>query len=82
MSMPNRNIVKLYDADSYYHVYNRGVDKRDIFLDDQDCAVFLGLLKRHLDKKPYIGSQGRNYEWLVNDIEIVAFCLMPNHFHL
>lgn len=46
--MPARNIVKQYDVDSYYHVYNRGVNKRKIFVDDEDYVVFLGLLKRYL----------------------------------
>lgn len=80
--MPCRNIVKIYDSNTYYHIYNRGVEKRNIFLDDQDYAVFTGLLKRHLDVEPSIGSQGREHEWLTNDIELTAFCLMPNHFHL
>lgn len=80
--MPGKNIVKKYDAEAYYHVYNRGVEKRNIFLDDQDYAVFLGLLKRYLDEEPAIGSQSRQCEWLGDDVEIVAFCLMPNHFHL
>lgn len=80
--MPNRNIVKIYDVNSYYHLYNRGVEKRDIFVDDQDYSVFLGLLKRYLDIKPSVGRQGREYDWLANDVELTAFCLMPNHFHL
>lgn len=80
--MPNKNIVKIYDVDNYYHVYNRGIEKRQIFLDDQDYAVFINLLKRHLDSKPYTGSLGREYAWLSGQVEVVAFCLMPNHFHL
>lgn len=80
--MPSRNIVKMYEVDTYYHLYNRGVEKRKIFLDNQDYAVFLGLLKRHLGEKPCIGSRGREYYWLTNDVEVIAFCLMPNHFHL
>lgn len=80
--MPNRNIVKVYDIDSYYHVYNRGVEKRPIFLDCQDFSVFVSLLKRHLDDKPHSGSLGREYVWLAGQVEVVAFCLMSNHFHL
>lgn len=80
--MPNRNIVKMYDINSYYHIYNRGVEKRKIFLDDQDYAVFLSLLKRRLDACFVVGSRGREYDWLANEVEVVAFCLMPNHFHL
>lgn len=80
--MPCRNIVKMYDVNTYYHLYNRGVEKRKIFLDDQDYAVFMGLLKRHLDVDLVVGSHGRQYKWLADEVEIIAFCLMPNHFHL
>ena len=80
--MPSRNIVKMYDINSYYHVYNRGVDKRDLFIDDQDYAVFLELFKRYLGKKPGVDSRGREVVSLASGVEVVAFCLMPNHFHL
>lgn len=46
--MPARNARKSYLADSYYHIYNRGVEKRQIFLDSQDYAVFLSYLKEYL----------------------------------
>lgn len=80
--MPNCNVVKIYDTNTYYHVYNRGVEKRNVFLDDQDYAVFTSLFKRYLSEKPFVGSKEHEYEWLANDVEVTAFCLMPNHFHL
>lgn len=46
--MPARNAIKQYIANSYYHIYNRGVEKRDIFLDEQDCGVFLSYIKEYL----------------------------------
>ncbi len=46
--MPARNTVKLYLEDSYYHIYNRGVEKRVIFQDSQDYGVFLSYLKDYL----------------------------------
>ena len=46
--MPSKNEVKVYIEDSYYHIYNRGVEKRNIFLDDQDYSVFLSYLKTYL----------------------------------
>ena len=82
MLMPSKNVVKIYLPDSFYHAYNRGVNKRVIFKDSFDYAVFLNLLKRHLSKKPVEDSSGREYVWLAQDIDLVAFCLMPNHFHL
>ena len=46
--MPSKNAIKEYEAGAYYHVYNRGVEKRKIFLDQQDYATFLGCLKLYL----------------------------------
>ena len=46
--MPARNSIKEYIENSYYHLYNRGVEKRLIFLDDQDYSVFLSYLKEYL----------------------------------
>lgn len=46
--MPAKNVVKIYLEDSYYHVYNRGVNKQVIFRDEYDYKVFLSLLKRYL----------------------------------
>lgn len=46
--MPAKNTIKEYISDGYYHIYNRGVEKRDIFLDQQDYAVFLSYLKEYL----------------------------------
>lgn len=80
--MPSRNTVKQYVADSCYHVYNRGVEKRNIFLDDEDYAVFLNLLKRYLAPHKESDQWGRLYLNYFNRVELLAFCLMPNHFHL
>lgn len=46
--MPARNVIKPYVENGYYHIYNRGVEKRNIFLDNQDYAVFLNYLKEYL----------------------------------
>jgi len=46
--MAPKNSVKNYQENSYYHLYNRGVEKRCIFQDEQDCAVFLSYLKTYL----------------------------------
>lgn len=49
--MAARNTIKDYVPNSYYHIYNRGVEKRNIFLDPQDFAVFLSYLKIYLEPK-------------------------------
>lgn len=46
--MPARNSIKQYSENGYYHIYNRGVEKRKIFLDQQDYSVFLSYLKEYL----------------------------------
>jgi len=82
--MPSRNIIRSYLENSYYHIYNRGVEKRDIFLDDQDYKVFLHFLKRYLTKPPESPEQVRPL-WrsdLFDKIKLIAYCLMNNHFHL
>jgi putative transposase len=80
--MPCRNIIKTYNPNSYYHIYNRGVEKRKIFIDDQDYAKFESLLKRYLSNKPTKDSRGRSYIFLGDKVSLIAFCLMPNHFHM
>ena len=39
--MPQKNTHKIYYADGFYHVYNRGVEKRDIFQEERDSIVFV-----------------------------------------
>mgnify|MGYP001566910212 FL=1 len=46
--MAAKNSVKEFVPDAYYHLYNRGVEKRTIFLDDRDRAVFISYLKTYL----------------------------------
>jgi len=73
----------------YYHIYNRGVDKREIFADDSDYYRFLKSLKEFNQIEPIISLyiKGRinvAAEPLKTDklVEIIAYCLNPNHFHL
>src|SRR3989344_1972051 len=49
--MPAKNSRKQYLENGYYHIYNRGVEKRKIFLDRQDYSVFLSYLKEYLSPK-------------------------------
>lgn len=80
--MPGRNIVKLYAPESFYHVYNRGVNRRTIFKDVTDYAYFCSLFARHLSVKPTHDTKGRPYPHLREQLDLLAYCLMPNHFHL
>ena len=52
--MASKNSIKTYAENSYYHLYNRGVEKRNIFLDEQDYSVFLSYLQTYLLPKDLI----------------------------
>lgn len=80
--MPSRNIIKPAAPDSYYHVYARGVDRQKIFREPADYEMFLRLLTRYLSLKESRNSNSRTYTNFYNRLDLVAFCLMPNHFHL
>lgn len=51
--------------DKYYHVYNHGVHKNNIFQRDENYLFFLQKYKEHIEPV----------------IDTFAFCLLPNHFH-
>src|SRR3990167_5250179 len=80
--MPSRNTVKEFAPDHYYHIYNRGVEKRQIFLDDQDYTVFIGLIKKYLTGQNNNKNNRHKFENLSGQVELLAYCLSPNHFHL
>jgi putative transposase len=82
VGMPSKNSRKIFITDSFYHVYNRGVEKRVIFIDDDDYAYFLYILKRHLSSEEIKDKSGRPYTKYSGDLELLSFCLMPNHFHI
>ena len=88
--MPIRNVS--FANGYYYHVYNRGVNKRKIFLDNQDHQRAIDTLQYYL----YSGHRLRfSYYRRLNDqlkqeyssylmaqtVGIVSYVLMPNHFH-
>lgn len=52
---------------NYYHVYNRGVNRERIFILDENWLFFLRRLRHYFDR---------------NLATILAYCLMPNHYHL
>lgn len=86
--MPARNIIKTYVENGYYHIYNRGVEKRDIFLDKQDCVVFQRYLKLYLsppEEVKKMNEEKLNRFLPLNmhhEIDLLSFALMPNHIHL
>ncbi len=76
-----------FSEGEYYHVYNRGVDKRLIFTGDYDHKRFIALLFLCNSEKPVDFSVTGKLPWDLIDrgetiVDIGAYCLMPNHFHL
>jgi REP element-mobilizing transposase RayT len=52
--------------DVYYHLYNRGNNRQSIFFEPENYLYFLGGIKKYL----------------VPVVDIVAYCLMPTHYHV
>ena len=88
--MPRRKIT--FVEKELYHICNRGVEKRDIFLDDKDYFRAIHDLYEFNDTSPalnlyYKTASLQSYETRSRKIknpivEILAFTLMPNHYHL
>lgn len=80
--MPTRNVIKQFASDKYYHVYSRGSNKQTIFHDEPDYLFFLSLFKRYLSDQPTVNPRHGTYHNYNKQIELLAYCLMPNHIHL
>jgi putative transposase len=50
---------------SFYHIYNRGNNKQEIFFEEKNYHHFLNLFQKYL----------------ASFVDVYAYCLMPNHFH-
>lgn len=57
----------VYAPGAYYHIYNRGVNRQPVFFADRNWAFFIRRLRDYFTDDRAI---------------IVAYCLMPNHYHL
>lgn len=52
--------------DQYYHLYNRGNNRQAVFFEPENYVYFLKSIKKYLQGK----------------VEIIAYCLMPTHYHI
>src|SRR5438552_3812028 len=55
-----------FQPENLYHIYNRGNNKEIIFFENRNYIFFLEKVKKHICKNS----------------DLLAYCLMPNHFHL
>jgi len=85
--MSVRKVV--FGVDEFYHLYSRGNDKRKIFLTDSDYQRFICLLYAansstpiHLSDLHQWSSEVWEQKRAETLVDIGAYCLMPNHFHL
>lgn len=63
--MPCRESI--FYSGNLFHIFCRGNEKRDIFLEEDDYNRFLTRMKEYK---------------IIHKISIICYCLMPNHFHL
>lgn len=59
--------ARIIGNSGYYHIVARGIGKQILFEDESDYLFFLGTLKKYK---------------MEEDFEVIAYCLMENHFHL
>lgn len=73
----------------FYHIYNRGVDKRIIFEDKQDFFQFIQMLDYFNQEEAFGSMEKYKYPKNIKQrgkasllVEIIAYCLNKNHYHL
>lgn len=76
-----------FSVGEYYHLYNRGVEKRNIFTDKNDWARFYKLLYLANSTIPFRFTDLKDQTIDTIDrgdpiVAIGAYVLMPNHFHI
>jgi putative transposase len=78
-----------FAVDEFYHIYNRGVEKRTIYQDPQDYKRFMELLyvantSGPTDLRDIKSNHDNVYDWERDNplVAIGVYCLMPNHFHI
>lgn len=92
--MPGREISFINNG--IYHVFNKTIDNKKIFSDQSHCYLFLRLIRYYRSSLPRLSYSA--FKNLKSDlqlafekdldnsdfhqVEIYAYCLMPNHFHL
>ncbi len=57
--------IEPIESECYYHVYNRGIDRQPIFIEEEHYHHFLKLCDKYIHQVA----------------DIIAYCLLPNHFH-
>ena len=69
--------ARTISATNVYHAILRGVNKQQVFEDDEDYIRFLNVLRRQT--QPDVEAQGQTFQ---PRCYVYAYCLMGNHVHL
>jgi|SRR3989344_2326624 len=94
--MPAKTLRRADEEGIYLHIYNKGVEKRIIFNDEEDYEVFLRFLEDYLTPKKDPASlkqdfkvHGRTFRGTphlpknyFNEVELIAYSLLQDQFHL
>lgn len=64
--MPSKKVITPLMGGRYYHLFNRGINRQKVFFNRENYFFFLKQLERYL----------------TGYVDILAYCLLPNHFHL
>lgn len=64
--MPSIKVITPILGGGYYHIFNRGVNKQNVFFNPENFNYFLGLMEKYLS----------------GYVHFLAYCLLTNHFHL
>ena len=86
--MPSKYTIRSFVTDGVYHIYNKGVEGREVFTNERDYKLFLYYLYIYLKPlklvlETYPGLPFALRERNLNGrLELLCYALMPNHFHL
>lgn len=58
--------IDVIEPGTVYHIFNRGNNKENLFIEEKNYAYFLSLIERYLTKVA----------------DIYCYCFLKNHFHL
>lgn len=85
--MPSKYLVRSFEENGIYHIYNKGVDKRTVFLDNDDYNLFLYYMYIYLTPLEKVLRRYHNLpirlfnKNISKKVDLIAYCLIPNHFH-